>query len=425
VPRRAKFNESDTRPQTTQTTRLSYNYSLVKILASFGQAIYAIFTLYRARGDQISQFGYAAFGLTVAPYAIVSVLNLLGSLLCPEFPAIYMVKSSIMKEARRRGHEYVFRGTVGELNEDMIKMSPNATPPDAKETFGWIFEPVSISVDASGEVKVSSKTQLELSNILIESAKTPEVEDGSDSDEKITDTGKSSDDRIENKGLEKLLRPDEEKTSSLPTDFVTIHEVDAEGSQPTTAQSSKASNYPYEKLLLVPLTNPIKWDKSSRQSDDYRIDEASPGDPAERAWRVLSNHEEGSDFLTKASDYLSIGASLLATMVPVAINGALSRFHKGHSTYDQRVWTMTWLGFGSLGSIFLEIDWRPVRSFIGEARGDFGGFLGEVGRVVSRVMNKLLKFGIFTYASASHWRVCGRGADVLHTSAFLKLMPLK
>ncbi|CZR56266.1 uncharacterized protein PAC_06154 [Phialocephala subalpina] len=395
VPRRATFIESGVRLQTTQTARLSYNYSLVKILVSLGQAIYAIFTLYRARGDQISQFGYAAFGLTVAPYAIVSVLNLLGSLLCPEFPAIYMVESSIMEEARLRGDEYVFKGTVGKLDEDMIQMSPNATPPDAKETFRWILEPVTVSVDASGEVQVSSETQVELLHILIESAKTPEttVEDGLVSDEKITtDTGKSSDDRIENKRLEKLLAPDKEKTSSLPTDFVTIHGVDTEGSQPTTAQSSKASDYPSEKLLLVPLTNPIKWDESSRQSDDYQIYEAIPGHTAERAWWVFTNHEEDSDLLTNASHYLEFGASLLATVVPVAINGALSRFHKGHSTHAQRVWTMTWLGFGSLGSIFLVAGWGAAKLVMERVRRRGGGDF--------RALDKIFyKVAIFCYAA--------------------------
>ena len=33
-------------------------------------------------------------------------------------------------------------------------------------------------------------------------------------------------------------------------------------------------------------------------------------------------------------------------MVPVAINGILSRFKAGKSTHAQRVWTMTWLAFG-------------------------------------------------------------------------------
>lgn len=67
VPRQASFIESDRGLPSAQITGLSYNYSLVKILVALGQAIYAIFTLYRARGDQIAQFGFAAFGLTGGP----------------------------------------------------------------------------------------------------------------------------------------------------------------------------------------------------------------------------------------------------------------------------------------------------------------------------------------------------------------------
>jgi hypothetical protein len=369
VPQRATFIESETRPQVTQTARLSYNYNVGKILVSLGQAIYAICTLYRARGDQISQFGYAAFGLTVAPYAVVSVLNLLGSLCCPEFPALYMVESSIMEEARQRGDEYVFKGTVGKLAEDMIT---NTTPQDPKEIFRWNLEPIIVSVNATGEVQVSSETQDEFSHILTGSTEIPEttVEEGSSSDEKIaTDTGNSSDNQIENKRWDK--KPDKGKPSTQPAGIVTTYEVDAEESQPTTAQPSKVSDHPSEKLLLVPLANPLKWDKSSRQKDDYRIYKVVPG----YIWTVCTNHENDLVPPTSANIFSTLralslskifpihanvtsayAASLLATMLPVVINGALSKFHPGHSTSAQGLWTMTWLGFGSLGSFFLRAD---------------------------------------------------------------------
>jgi hypothetical protein len=49
----------------------------------------------------------------------------------------------------------------------------------------------------------------------------------------------------------------------------------------------------------------------------------------------------------------SIFVTLLATVIPLAINGALSRFQKGHSTHAQRVWTITWLCFGALAPFLL------------------------------------------------------------------------
>ncbi|KAK3940962.1 hypothetical protein QBC46DRAFT_383964 [Diplogelasinospora grovesii] len=79
------------------------SYSAPKLLISLVQAVWAIITLYRARGDQIDQYGYAAFGLTVAPYAWMSVLNSLGNLLTPEYPAIFMVRTPLMDEVEERG----------------------------------------------------------------------------------------------------------------------------------------------------------------------------------------------------------------------------------------------------------------------------------------------------------------------------------
>ncbi|KAH8702792.1 hypothetical protein GQ44DRAFT_778475 [Phaeosphaeriaceae sp. PMI808] len=89
---------------------------MVKAVAALAQSAYALYTLYRARGDQINQFGYAAFGLTVAPYAVMSIMNLLGNLCRPEYPSLYMVESSIMDEARQRGG--LFDGAVGRIKEN-------------------------------------------------------------------------------------------------------------------------------------------------------------------------------------------------------------------------------------------------------------------------------------------------------------------
>jgi hypothetical protein len=152
---------------------IAFNYSLVKILISLGQAIYAIFTLYQTRGDQITQFGYAAFGLTVAPYAVVSLLNLFGSLFCPEFTALYMVESSIMDEARRRGKEYFFNGTVGRIDEENIQKSPekesikSADSTNNEQLYQWVLEPVTVTVDALVGLQVKSQTQVGLSNAVV------------------------------------------------------------------------------------------------------------------------------------------------------------------------------------------------------------------------------------------------------------------
>lgn len=78
------------------------------------QLLYASTTLYDTRGNQLKFYGYAAFGLTVAPYLVVSLVNLVGVLVTPDFPTLYMVESEIMEEVKQRDSA-CFRGMVGRL----------------------------------------------------------------------------------------------------------------------------------------------------------------------------------------------------------------------------------------------------------------------------------------------------------------------
>lgn len=97
---------------------------MIKIIIAIGQLGFAISTLYRARGDQIAVYGFAAFGLTVAQYAWMSLLNLIGSLLCPEYRSMFLVESrgltSLKKKLKARGQndEFPVEGTVGRVSQE-------------------------------------------------------------------------------------------------------------------------------------------------------------------------------------------------------------------------------------------------------------------------------------------------------------------
>ncbi len=82
---------------------LASSYNLPKLGISLMQAVWAIITLYRARADQIQTFGYAAFGLTVAPYAFMSIMNIIGSLLNQEYAAIFLIRTPLMGKAEPKG----------------------------------------------------------------------------------------------------------------------------------------------------------------------------------------------------------------------------------------------------------------------------------------------------------------------------------
>jgi hypothetical protein len=87
---------------------------VVRVLFSLVQAIAGSITIYRARGDQIHQYGYSAFGLSVVPYVFMSVINLVASLLSEEFSTMYLVRTPDMTEAEMN-HGGRFDGIVAEL----------------------------------------------------------------------------------------------------------------------------------------------------------------------------------------------------------------------------------------------------------------------------------------------------------------------
>ena len=93
---------------------ISWSYSFTKGLLAIIQALYACATLYETRGDQIEHYGYAAFGLTVAPYLVMSIINLIGTVLTPDYSTLFMVESEIMEEARQREGAF-FGGAIGKL----------------------------------------------------------------------------------------------------------------------------------------------------------------------------------------------------------------------------------------------------------------------------------------------------------------------
>jgi hypothetical protein len=94
---------------------LSCSNSLAKCATAVAQVGFACFTLYQTRSNQIEEYGYAAFGLTVIPYAIMSLLNLTANLLTPEYPTFFMVHSDYLDVVNQRTKETQYDGTVGTI----------------------------------------------------------------------------------------------------------------------------------------------------------------------------------------------------------------------------------------------------------------------------------------------------------------------
>jgi hypothetical protein len=99
------------------TPKLSSSFNLVKGLAALLQSLYASFTLVRTNDGQVHRFGFAAPGLTVLPYAVMSTLNLTANLVAPHYPTLYLVRSKVMDEAEGRTG-LRFRYAVGEIIDE-------------------------------------------------------------------------------------------------------------------------------------------------------------------------------------------------------------------------------------------------------------------------------------------------------------------
>lgn len=93
---------------------ISQSYSVIKYVSSIAQLSYGCVTLFRTKGDQLDRYGYAAFGLTVLPYLIMSLLNFVANTVTPDYASLYLVWSEVMEEAISRGGR--FDGTVGMID---------------------------------------------------------------------------------------------------------------------------------------------------------------------------------------------------------------------------------------------------------------------------------------------------------------------
>ncbi|PCH43193.1 hypothetical protein WOLCODRAFT_153255 [Wolfiporia cocos MD-104 SS10] len=121
--------------QDPEKIRIARSQSYLKMVISVIQVLFASYTLYDTRGDQIDRYGYAAYGLTVIPYVIMSVVNLVAVGLVADYPCLYVVRTSILEEAASRPGA-LFDGVIGTLKSPAteaaytdITPTPHSTSP--------------------------------------------------------------------------------------------------------------------------------------------------------------------------------------------------------------------------------------------------------------------------------------------------------
>jgi hypothetical protein len=108
--------------KTTNDVACSYNGA--KAIVSIVQIVFGIYTLYRTKGNQIERFGYAAYGLTVTQYALMSVVNLVGNLLRPDNTSMYIFGSNLSDELQEEHNCTI--ATIGRIEENSHQLVRHA-----------------------------------------------------------------------------------------------------------------------------------------------------------------------------------------------------------------------------------------------------------------------------------------------------------
>ena len=292
------------------TPKLSPSFNLVKGMAALVQLLYASFTLFRTTKGEVDQYGFAAPGLTVIPYAIMSALNLVASLVAPHYPTLYLVRSEVMEEAERRTglpFNYVVGKVVDESDTDNI----------VKE--GW--SEIAGSFKGGGEVLCVTHS-------------------AEDEDEKI-EICDSSSQTIYVPACPRLRRTDDTQTSPLRRfDETRLHGLEFPRYmarrkqaliQPSFFSSSRHSSRPYK--LLRPLRPFVHG-----------------------SWKVVSIYNRLVLRLLPLNFYEMYLVGLIANVEFVIIL-TLSNYSSQQSTTAQAVWIALWFSAGSTcGSMIYGIE---------------------------------------------------------------------
>jgi hypothetical protein len=300
-------------------TRISCSYNLVGGLISLAQAFYASMTLYQTGDGQITKYGYAAFGLTVAPFVVMSIINLIGNLLTPQYPALYLVDSTIMAEARKRDGFHI-EGVVGKLKE---ASESDLTSLDDHKVWiqslsfdqGNSRDPLSVHFQSpSGSASNGSPTQ-ETSLVVTE-------------DEDAIE--------LSNRAKEPVQVDEQERTHLVL--------------QEPTAQSLASERDGTRCVLYIPSCPQFRRSSAPKQPKQQYTINKTPSSPS--GVRITSNYPRPGGRTTIFG--------LLLSFLPIAIVGALSRFQPGSSTVAERAWTMAWLSTSIVGGFLVAWTHKPT-----------------------------------------------------------------
>ena len=344
---------------------ISSDYSLTKALAAIIQLLFALATLYEASGPQIDHYGYAAFALTVAPYALMSLVNLTSTALTPTYPALYMVDSDIMEEARRRGSH--FDGVVGRLDTDS-PTTRNSSYNCFSVELEFVHEPTGPSTPRLFHLGKASPS-------LLPTPHPPA--DPSRSDLLLTHNAEqdSAVNKLKYRELDRQGIAAELSTTGFPINL--IH--------------SNNNDNTDEATLFIPVCSNIH--RQSPRTWQFNALQFNPISLIPRLPHILCQPH------TEMPQQIADITSWLTSLLSLAIYGGLSLFKARQATLAERVITMTWLAFGIVvGPTFT--DYNAILS--GYASQGWGKDGGASENKAMRLWTRAVSFAMLpVYGAAS------------------------
>ena len=285
---------------------IAFENNFLKSLIAVGQTLYGVSTLYRAKGDQISRYGYAAFGLTVTPYVFMSLVNLCAGLMCPHYAQAYLVDSSILSEARQRGAK--FYGIVGKLRE-------------AESTIGASPDSGLLAVDGSLAVSGVSQDGEDLEdlkvdlNIVQQHPRNGESHANTVIPETVNEPQQAGNARIEHCSF-RVQKEFRKYNNKVDINSFSGH------------------------ILFIPQCNPLST--NGEHQIDYNVGRAV-WDKPNMKWSFTFSGYKSKPFTDSG---FAVLFTMLAAPIPFIVIAALTKFDDGGSSYAQRAWTMAWLCAG-------------------------------------------------------------------------------
>lgn len=329
---------------------ISSNYSVLNTLIALIQLGSAIPTILSVSRHKKTELGYAAYQLTVIPYALMSVLNTFASFTAPSYPASYLVRSEIMDEAARRGG--VFEGVVGELCESNTPFTLNAPETEHKKLLGAVGTFVNGENNLAIEFEAGdSKERIQWP--LITQAKVPKDIIGGFfhairkaviyvCTQQIWETlrGDSPVVRWVPRWHEYNLKLRYQAAEPLEDEPSDTKEATAQTSGTPDLEPGPTFSHPHRAETVLVFKNV----ENKASDDEPTILVPSIGNP------VLRKKERRENILFYVADIIFV----LSLAAPYLINFWRTGYKSGKSTIPQRVFTILWL-------VMMQLAWFPQR----------------------------------------------------------------